>query len=77
MRSIKLLNNYLDNLSQNKGVSEQKLKFYIAEKSNKKSRKYYFFDINLEGLKDNVTNNILNHHIDKLIEIFKFIIYKY
>ena len=44
LRSIKILNSYLDATSQNKGVSEEHLKFYIAEKENNKNKKYIYFD---------------------------------
>lgn len=44
-RSLKNLNAYIDNLSQNQGTEAVQLKFYIAEKSNNKSKKYIFFDI--------------------------------
>lgn len=38
LRSLKILNSYLDGLSQNKGVSFQALTFHAPEKDNKKPR---------------------------------------
>ena len=64
LRSLKILNSYLDNLSQNKGVQEQRLKFYIADKANRKAKKYYFFDVNLCSLKENVPSDLLTKHLD-------------
>jgi hypothetical protein len=70
LRSLKILNSYLDNLSQNKGVQEQRLKFYIADKANKKAKKYYFFDVNLTSLKENVTTDLLSKHLDRFFSRF-------
>jgi len=38
------LNAYLDGLNNNSGVIEQHLKFYIAEKTTAKNKKFFFFE---------------------------------
>jgi hypothetical protein len=47
MRSLKNLNAYIDALSQLKTIEGKLLKFYVAEKSNNKSKKYYAFEVEL------------------------------
>jgi hypothetical protein len=59
LRSIKSLNAYLDSVSQNKGVSAQSLRFYIADKQNKKAKKFFLIEINLDALKPQMTNESL------------------
>ncbi len=43
-RSLKVLNNYLDNIRSNKGNRGLLLKFYAPEKE-KKNKKYFYFEI--------------------------------
>jgi len=41
---MKLLNQYLDSLAANSGVEDLKLHFYIADKNNKKAKKFFLFE---------------------------------
>ena len=47
MRSLKNLNGYIDAVSQLKQIEGKLLRFYVAEKSNNKSKKYYSFEVEL------------------------------
>lgn len=44
LRSLKSLNAYFDAVNQNKGVGEQRLRFYVAEKETVKNKKYFLFE---------------------------------
>jgi hypothetical protein len=44
------------------------LKFYIAEKNNKKSRKFYLFEALLTPLKPDVSKDLMQTHLDKCVQ---------
>lgn len=67
-RSLKLLNNYLDTLENNKRTKNINLKFYIPEKSNKKSKKYLFFETELESLNTENSEEISQIYYTKAIK---------
>jgi hypothetical protein len=47
MRSLKNFNEYIDAINQEKSIEGKLLKFYISEKTNHKSKKFYSFNIEL------------------------------
>ena len=57
VRSLKLLNNYLDDLKANKGCKSLFLKFYAPNKDNKKSKKFLYFETNLSSISPNLEEN--------------------
>ena len=67
-RSLKLLNNYLDTLENNKRTKNVFLKFYIPEKSNKKSKKFLFFETELESLNTENSEEISQIYYTKAIK---------
>lgn len=50
LRSLKNFNSYLDAINQEKPIEGKMLKFYISEKTNHKSRKFFSFNIELPEL---------------------------
>ncbi|EGR32424.1 hypothetical protein IMG5_083590 [Ichthyophthirius multifiliis] len=70
-RSLKILNSYLDSLSQNSGVSKQRLCFYLPDKVNKKAKKYLQIEVNLNEIQANVTQETLQSHIEQSIQILQ------
>ena len=44
-----------------------KLSFYVADKDNKKGRKFNYLEIDLIGIKQNAEEEVLKNHIDKSI----------
>ena len=48
LRSLKLLNNYMDRLKERKAVEALSLKFYATEKENSKSKRFLRFEVDLE-----------------------------
>ena len=45
LRSLKNFNSYLDAINQEKPIEGKLLKFYISEKTNNKSRKFFSFNL--------------------------------
>ncbi|CAD8084439.1 unnamed protein product [Paramecium primaurelia] len=78
-RSLKILNNYFDAVSQNERTEPQELVFYMAEKQNTKARKFLPFTIVLDaylgkdqqGAIDKVTTQIREQINQKYQEIRK------
>jgi hypothetical protein len=50
LRSLKNFNSYLDAINQEKAIEGKLLKFYISEKTNHKSRKFFSFNLELPEL---------------------------
>ena len=48
MRSLKLLNDYMDKLKKNLGSDAMSLKFYTPEDNLKKKRKFLHFELHLK-----------------------------
>lgn len=48
-RSMQLLNAYLDSLKKNEGSAAVEVRFYTPEKTNKKSRKFFYFKTRLDA----------------------------
>lgn len=46
-RSLTILNNYITNMDNNGGNQYVKLKFYTPEKTTRKNKKYFYFELNL------------------------------
>ena len=44
-----------------------KLSFYIADKENKKARKFNYLEVDLLGIKHNADEQLLKNHIEKTI----------
>lgn len=61
-RSLKQLNNYLDCLKKNHGSTSIPLKFYAANKTNNKSKKFLFFEVELPGFLPNSASDTLKLH---------------
>lgn len=68
-RSLKMLNDYLDNLKQNKGAKQIKLKFYAPEKQNEKSKKFLFFETKLDPVPPSLSEEMISVHYDKAITL--------
>lgn len=47
MRSLKNFNAYIDSINQEKPIEGKLLKFYIAEKTNNKSKRFFSFTLEL------------------------------
>ena len=60
-----MLNGYFDSVIQNQGSTELNLRFYMPEKDNNKSKKYYSFNVHLRPIKNNVQKEILQKHIEE------------
>lgn len=48
-RSMQLLNAYLDSMKKNEGSTAVEVRFYTPEKSNKKSKKFFYFKARLDA----------------------------
>ena len=53
-RSMQVLNGYLDGIKKNEGSSGVDVRFYTPEKTNRKSKKFYFFKTHLESFPANL-----------------------
>lgn len=58
MRSLKNLNAYIDAVSQLKQIEGKLLRFYVAEKSNNKSKKYYSFEVELPQVETKIFQDV-------------------
>lgn len=50
MRSLKNFNEYIDAINQERSIEGKLLKFYISEKTNHKSKKFYSFNLELPDI---------------------------
>ena len=53
LRSLSMLNDYIDKIRKNEGSTSIKVKFYAPEKDNKKSKRYYYFEAQLDNFSPN------------------------
>ena len=56
MRSLKNFNEYIDAINQEKSIEGKLLKFYISEKTNHKSKKFYSFNLELPEIQTSKMN---------------------
>lgn len=61
-RSLKILNSYFDSCHQNQRAERSLIKFYIPDKTNKKSRNFQAMDINLAPFTGNMTPDQARKH---------------
>lgn len=50
MLSLKNFNEYIDAINQERSIEGKLLKFYISEKTNHKSKKFYSFNLELPDI---------------------------
>lgn len=60
MRSLSILNDYLDKIKKNEGSTPVKVRFYAPEKDNSKSKRYYFFETQLDGFTPNSASDVVD-----------------
>ena len=60
------MNQYLDNVKENRETPSLSLKFYVGEKE-KKSKKYLFFETHLDSLPRNSHEDVSNILYDKSV----------
>jgi hypothetical protein len=72
LRSLGNLNSYIDSVSQLRPTEARLLRFYIAEKSNQKSKRYYSFEVELpavqrdQGIDSSKAGQLMNHVAETL-----------
>lgn len=53
LRSLSVLNDYIDKVRKNEGSPSLKVRFYAPEKDNSKSKRYYYFEAYLDSFSPN------------------------
>jgi hypothetical protein len=66
-RSLKMLNDYLDRVKQNAGSPRLGLKFYAPNKDNEKSKKFLYFEIDLDSFTPNSDPDFLKIHESRIM----------
>lgn len=66
-RSLKLLNDYLDRIKHNSGSPKLSLKFYAPNKDNEKSKKFLYFEIDLDSFVPNADVDFLKIHESRIM----------
>jgi hypothetical protein len=66
-RSLKLLNDYLDRIKHNAGSPKLALKFYAPNKDNEKSKKFLYFEIDLDSFISNTDADYLKIHESRVM----------
>lgn len=56
-------------MNQQKQIEGKLLKFYIAEKTNKKSKKFYAFEVELPPIKSDLEEAKVNKLVDSIVEV--------
>eukprot|EP01017_Pseudomicrothorax_dubius_P021215 TRINITY_DN22902_c0_g1_i1.p1 TRINITY_DN22902_c0_g1~~TRINITY_DN22902_c0_g1_i1.p1 ORF type:complete len:121 (-),score=15.64 TRINITY_DN22902_c0_g1_i1:29-391(-) len=65
LRSIKIINSYLDGLSRNQGVQAERVKLYLADKTNRKSRRFHSFEVELPTIRSGIAENVVQTQLEK------------
>jgi hypothetical protein len=67
LRSLKLLNDYLDRIKNNSGSQTLPLKFYAPNKENSKSKKFLYFEVVLDSFNPNSDSDYLKIHESRIM----------
>lgn len=72
MKSLTNFNSYIDSISQSKPTEAKLLKFYIAEKTNLKSKKFFSFTVELPQItagESDMPEEKAKKLVDNIIEV--------
>jgi DNA topoisomerase VI subunit B len=72
LRSLTNFNSYIDSISKSKAIEARILKFYVAEKANTKSKKFFSFTVELPEIahKDlSMSEEQAQKLIDNIVEV--------